>query len=138
MAATLAIFAAVQVVMPLVIRPHLVPPNRTTVAISSFVGATHVSGGSFAFTVRNLPRQPGAWIISTGAVSASGQPVSAIPAACRNRGETCLASHGIRVAVAYQPTGRYWAIQWTETGIYLALALALAWYCFWRLARRQS
>jgi hypothetical protein len=50
----------------------------------------------------------------------------------------CLTSHGIRIGVTYQPTSRYWAIQGTETAIYLALALALAGYCFWRLSRRLS
>jgi hypothetical protein len=140
MAVTLAIFAAVQVAMPLGIRPHLFPPDHTTVTISSLSsleGATHMSGDRFAFTVRNLPSQPGAWIISTGAVNASGQPVSTLPA-CAHQGQNCLASHGIRIAVTYQPTSRYWAIQWTETGIYLALALALAGYCFWRLSRRLT
>jgi len=141
MAVTLAIFAAVQVAMPLGIRPHLFPPDRTTAPIgslSSLSGATHMSGGSFAFTVRNLPSQPGAWILSTTAVNSAGQPVSAVPAACTHQGQSCLASHGIQVAVTYQPTSRYWAIQWTETGIYLALALALAGYSFWRLNRRLS
>jgi hypothetical protein len=137
MAVTLAIFAVVQVAMPLGIRPHLFPPGHTTVAIGSFSGATHASGGSFAFTVRYLPSQPGAWILSTAAVNAAGQPVSAIPA-CAHQGQSCLASHGIRVAVAYQPASRYWAIQWTETAIYLALALTLAGYCFRRLSRRLS
>jgi hypothetical protein len=33
---------------------------------------------------------------------------------------------------------RYWLFQWTETGIYLAAALALAGYCFRRLSRRLS
>ena len=50
----------------------------------------------------------------------------------------CLASHGIREAISYQPASRYWAFQWTETAIYLALALALAGYCFWRLNRRLT
>ena len=50
----------------------------------------------------------------------------------------CLASHGIREAVSYQPASRYWAFQWTETAIYLALALALAGSCFWRLTRRLT
>ena len=50
----------------------------------------------------------------------------------------CLASHGIRIAVTYQPASRYWLFQWTETGIYLALALALAGCCFRRLSRRRS
>jgi hypothetical protein len=35
-----------------------------------------------------------------------------------------------------QPASRYWSMQWIETAIYLALSLALAGYCFWRLERR--
>ena len=38
----------------------------------------------------------------------------------------CMARHGIREAVTYQPASRYWRFQLTETAIYLALALALA------------
>jgi hypothetical protein len=53
-------------------------------------------------------------------------------------GLDCLASHGIRIAVTYQPASRYWAFQWTETAIYLAVVLALAGYCFRRLNRRLS
>jgi len=53
-------------------------------------------------------------------------------------GLDCLASHGIRIAATYQPAGCYWAVQWTETAIYLALALALTGYCFRRLNRRLS
>jgi hypothetical protein len=55
--------------------------------------------------------------------------------ACRAR---CWCAHGIREAVSYQPASRYWAFQWTEAAIYLALALALAGYCFRRLGRRLS
>jgi hypothetical protein len=50
----------------------------------------------------------------------------------------CLASHGIREVISYQPASRYWAFQSTETGIYLAVALALAGYCFRQLNRRLS
>jgi alkylation response protein AidB-like acyl-CoA dehydrogenase len=39
-------------------------------------------------------------------------------------------------ATSYQPASRYWAFQWTETAIYLALSLALAGYCFRWLNRR--
>jgi hypothetical protein len=46
----------------------------------------------------------------------------------------CLASHGIPIAVTYQPASPYWAFQRTETAI--NLALALAGYCFRRLNRR--
>ncbi len=145
MAVTLAIFAAVQVAVPLWIRPHLFSPDHTSIAVASFIGSTFIGTDTFAFTVDFLPSQPGAWILSSGAVNAAGQPVSTNPAACRSYALSgspawpqCLTSHGIRVAVTYQPTTRYWAIQWTETAIYLALALTLAGYCFWQLNRRLS
>jgi hypothetical protein len=146
MAVTLAIFAAVQVAIPLGIRPHFFPPDHTTAAMSSFSSlGTQISPSTFAFTVAFLPSQPGAWIISSGAVDAAGQPVSIIPAACVASGANgssafgpCMSRQGIRVGITYQPTSRYWAIQWTETAIYLALALALAGFCFWRLGRRTS
>jgi len=144
MAITLAIFAAVQVAFPLWIRPHLSPARHTSAALGSYNGSTHVSGSDFAFTVDHLPSQPGAWILSSGAVNAAGQPVSTIPAACAKLpaggpGLTpCLTGQGWRVAITYQPASRYWAFQATETAIYLALALALAGYCFWRLNRRTT
>ena len=45
---------------------------------------------------------------------------------------------GYRQRITYQPRGRYWAFQAYETAIFLALALALAGFCFWRLNRRRS
>jgi uncharacterized membrane protein YukC len=45
---------------------------------------------------------------------------------------------GYREAISYVPTSRYWTLQWTETGIFLALALALGWFSFWRLGRRRT
>jgi hypothetical protein len=93
----------------------------------------------------SLPGQPDAWILSSGPVNAAGQPVSTTPAACDAPSIAsspnfygCLTSQGIREAISYQPAGRYWPFQWTETAIYLALALALAGYCFRRLNRRRS
>lgn len=50
----------------------------------------------------------------------------------------CLANNGIRIAVTYQPASRHWAFQWTEAGIYVALALALVGFSFWRIRRRLS
>jgi hypothetical protein len=146
MAITLAIFAAVQLAMPLGIRPHLFPPDHTTVAIGSFSGDTQIGlNGTFAFVVDFLPSQPGAWILSSGAVNAAGQPDGTSPADCVPLAATgspdwpqCLTSHGIRIAVTYEPLSRFWDFQWTETAIYLALALALTAYCFWRLVRRLS
>jgi hypothetical protein len=50
-----------------------------------------------------------------------------------------LSSHLVTdEAITYQPTSRYWPFQWTETTIYLALALALTGYCFRRLNHRLA
>jgi hypothetical protein len=163
MAVTLAIFAVVQFATSLWIRPYLLPPSQTTAAIEA-AGANVTAAGriglmsksgtltyhsTIALSATSVPGQPGAWITSSGAVNAAGQPVSGVPAACGSAvphlvgGGTpalnsCLASHGIRVAESYQPVSRYWPLQFAETGLFLALALALAGYCFWRLNRRRT
>jgi hypothetical protein len=163
MAVTLAVFAALQVAMPLWVRPNLAPPDRTVRPVTSLGAAlpseTGAGGTIFTLFALSIPGQPGAWLLSSGPVNAAGQPVSTTPAACTsvegtspspgaNQGASpqgattgpvaflgCLASHGIREAITYQPASRYWRFQATETAIYLALALALAGYCFRRLSR---
>ena len=158
MAITLAIFAAAQLITPLV-RPNLFPTSQTVTTIAAAgANVSLTANPRLAFTATTVPGHPGAWIISSEGVNATGQPVSTIPAACEPaishgsgpRGGTtlvpgespalnnCLASHGIRVAESYQPASHYWPLQWSETGTFLALALTLAGYCFWRLNRRRS
>jgi len=164
MAVTLAIFAALQVAMPLWIRPNLAPPEHTVNPVTSLGGAgpsqTGPGGDTFTLYALNIPGQPGAWLLSSGPVNAAGQATSTTPAACTSVGNTgqsagaqgnafppgqgpaafvdCLGRHGIREAITYQPASRYWRFQATETAIYLALALALAGYCIRRLNRRRS
>jgi ABC-type transport system involved in multi-copper enzyme maturation permease subunit len=145
MAITLAIFAAAQLAMPLLVRPHLIPPAHTTASIY----ASDLVYGSLTADV--VPGHPNAWILSSQALDPVGQPASAIPAACNNanangeKGGTsaitpaqCMQNRGYREAISYLPTSRYWPLQWIETGIFLVLALALAGFCFWRLGRRRT
>ena len=88
MAVTLAIFAALQVAMPLWVRPA----TSTTPAACAAVG-TGPAG------------------VRKGTAFGPGQGPAAFVA--------CLASHGIREAITYQPASRYWRFQPTETAIYL-------------------
>ena len=158
MAITLAVFAAIQLITPLWIRPNLFPTSHTTTTIAAAqASVTLKDSPKLALTASAVPGQPGAWILASKGVNAAGQPVSTIPVACEqavsatlgsHRGtasgpgsatlNNCVASHGIRVAESYQPASHYWPLQWSETGTFLALALALAGYCFWRLNRRRS
>jgi hypothetical protein len=151
MAITLAIFASLQVAMPLWIRPHLLTPAHTLTLPSSWanVGVSLFRDDTF-YLIPSGFNEPDAWVFSTGGpVNTAGEPAGTIPADCKpglgaagNASMTailqCLDSHGVRIPVTYQPAGRYWTLQWTETAIYLALALSMAGYCFWRIRRSLS
>ena len=83
MAITLAIFAAVQLITPLWIRPHLFPTSQTTATIAAAGANVSLNANpKLTLTASAVPGQPGAWIISSEGVNAAGQPVSTIPAAC--------------------------------------------------------
>jgi hypothetical protein len=170
MALTLAVFVVVQIAMPLLVRPHLVPPVRSTVevTVSNLDGLGVPRGGGAvraelqaAATGTDAGRFAGAWILSSQAVDASGRAVDGIPlsgsGACAppSGGPAqppagaepgaelagCFAEIkrlGYRQEVTYQPSSRFWTFQWLETGIYAALALGLAGFCFWRIRHRLA
>jgi hypothetical protein len=145
MAVTVAIFVAVQIAMPVWIRPDLLPADRTVIPVTSLdeisLQQGTLNGSHFDLGALDLPGQPGAWLLSSGTVNAAGQATGTTPAACtapsmqNGAFVNCLAAHGIREEITYQPASRYWAFQWTETAIYLALTLALAGFCFRRVRR---
>lgn len=143
MAVTLAVFAAIQVAMPMWVRPHFISPVTAT----SRLDTANITGVEFngphitVYPGIDLPGA-GAWILSSQAVTASGQPFTGPrPKACgAGSFQACQAALGrlnLRQQVVYQPASRYWDFQWIETGIFLALALALAGLCFWWVQRRR-
>ena len=52
--------------------------------------------------------------------------------------QACVAklSHTYHPLTTYQPPSHYWPMQWTELGLYLALAIALAALCNWWIRHR--
>lgn len=138
MAATFAAYAAVQIAMPLWVRPHLAPSVDATL---SFTQAKPVNIGVDA--VREVDfGQPGAWILSEQTVNASGQP-AALPESltdCSSMSDCAanLTKAGYQQQVSYQPAGNFWSLQWAETGLYLGLALALTGFCAWWIRRRLT
>jgi hypothetical protein len=140
MAITLAIFAAVQILMPSLVRQHLIPPVTTTQALSTvtFNGLGLRDNNRLVLQVAGIDGRTGDWIVSDKPVNAAGQPVVFAPLKCAGLTSTfvsCLSANGIRMQVSYQPSGRYWAFQWLETGIFVALALGLGGVCGWRVRR---
>lgn len=145
MAVTLAIFTGALVSMSLWLRGHLITPLSATSAFNpaSSYSMTIQQNGSLRLTPE--PYRPGAWVLSSQAINASGHVFTgSAPNACVSpsaTGQQCQAALGrlhLRQLVIYQPASRFWALQWCETAIFLALALALAGVCFWWLRRRLS
>lgn len=165
MAITLAVFVAVQIAMPLLVRPHLAAPTRSTIEITTAnldqINAPR-GGGPIEVFATDTGGYNGAWILSSRTIDASGHAVDSIrnlsrsgpcgppqpgstpqPAGAQPGDELsgCLAEIkrlGYRQRVSYHSAGRFWSFQGYETGIYAALTLGLAGFCFLRIRRRLS
>jgi ABC-type transport system involved in multi-copper enzyme maturation permease subunit len=155
MALTLAIFAAAQIVMPTVIRPHLMSPITASEALTAesierangfgFSSEDGDGGGSTPMSLFGYTK-PGAWVISSTRLPILKADGSAYTQddnkACftgdPRKDFECLAAKNLHFDLTYHPASRYWTFQWIETAIFLALALALAGLCFWRLPRAAA
>lgn len=156
MAITLAVFVAVQIAMPLLVRPYLIPPESETVTISAEnQQGLMLDDGTVAVQTK---AERGAWKISNHTVDSSGREVESIPRArlaqaCDPRAPNpgaepppgpppdCferIARLGYRQKIVYQPAGRFWPLQWAETGLFAVLALGLTGVCFHWTRRRVS
>ena len=146
MAITLVLFAAVQVLVPSVVRPHLLPPATATAPINIGTAGIDIQSdgsGPGVITVMGSISVPGAWILSEHAVRPDGQPFSATaPRACLGSNfqpcNTWLASLHLRERAIYQPASQFWPLQWLELGIYLILAAGLGWLSVWQVRRRRA
>jgi len=146
MAITLAIFAAVQVLVPSLVRPHLIAPVTATAPLNvntaGIVVQSGPAGHDSVLTVAGSMSLPSAWVLSEETLRPDGQPFSA-PAfsSCLTKDpQPCtawLARHHLRQLATYQPASRFWPLQWRETGIYLTLAVLLGWLCVWQVRRRH-
>lgn len=145
MAVTLVVVVAAMLVMPYVARAHLMSP----VPVSAALDTTNIEQisieGDSKMTVLGGVDSPGAWIVANETFTAAGRPFTG-PV----NTEACvfpspigdcinwLASLHLRQDAAYQPIGRFWALQWRETAIFGGLALLLCGFCFWWLHRRVT
>jgi hypothetical protein len=138
MGLTLAVFAAALVAMPLWISPHLITPAQyTRPVVANLTTMEMTSSGQLNDPVTSLP---GAWILTDQIITAQGKVFSLpqVPACQTGTQAQCdayLAKQPLRQHVVYQPASRYWAFQILETVIWLAIALALAGFCTWRIRR---
>ena len=118
MATTLVAFVAVRMVVQMVVRQRFAAPLVVT--------------GAFT-PGPNGPKGPnGSWIFSGQIFDPSGHPVRELRF---GPGDACVANNsclnGYTQRFVYQPWSRYWPFQWTETGLFVVLALILVGFCFW-------
>ncbi len=147
MAVTFAVFVAVQIVMPTMIRPHLATPARFEAVIEAKdVTGVDVSDGTIRGLLVNIGPSD-AWVLRNEMVDSTGRAVEALPgwvAGCdtpiEQAGEVTqqqclkrLEAAGYRQAVTYHPAERFWPFQAYETAIYGLLTLLLAGFCFARI-----
>jgi hypothetical protein len=154
MAVTVAVFTAVQIAMPLLVRPYLVPPTRTITAITADnLGGLMAMGPSSPLAVEVKAPDAGAWMLTNETLDKSGRVVEALPVypdkgACAPNGEptggppaSCFAEInrlGYRQRLVYHGPDHFWPLQWIETGVYVVLGFGLVGFCFYRVRRNLS
>jgi hypothetical protein len=143
MAITLAAIAVVQIVMPLWIRPHLITPIRVTTPLTATAihGLDANRAGQLTDVQASTPSLPGAWVYSSRVTApSSSATLGVLPQTCQQgKFQSCadaIVQLHLKQVLTYQPASRYWDFQWLELGIYLTVAILLAWACFWWTRRR--
>ena len=140
MAITLAVFAAIQILWPGFVRPHLISPvSATQISVhNQFQRHRGLRQWQAAAAGRQperqgrrldheqLPRQRGGPEDQQGAAGMYVHPQQLPPVPL---------GHGVKMRISYEPASRYWTFQWLEAGIFLVLALGLGCVCLWRIRR---
>jgi ABC-type transport system involved in multi-copper enzyme maturation permease subunit len=143
MALTLALFAVIQVLMPVALRQHLMTPVTSTVKLdveaisrADFIGMDESGARIGGYTM------PGAWSLTyTGQVfNSDGTPYTV--GQCR-RSDTqtameCIAQQNLHFNYTYQPADRYWRFQWIELSAFVGVTLLLSGFGFWRIRTYSS
>jgi hypothetical protein len=168
MATTLVAYLFARLAETAWVRPHLLPPTHTKLALQANDVGFGISPAG-AQVVANPPNIPNAWVYSGDIVNNSGQAPTAafIKTACPNLPtgaptgapgvsavhvkaggpggppaafQDCIAKVAAHYheVVTYQPASRYWAFQGLETGLFLVLSLALLGATFWWVRHRLA
>jgi ABC-type transport system involved in multi-copper enzyme maturation permease subunit len=166
MAATLGLFVFARIAVDLWVRPYLLGAKHATVTLAR-EGPVQLGIGTSNGGAVHLFAQGGgpdnSWTQSSHFITLAGRPLSAgqmtaflqqhcgslIDAAAGplpvgkvpadDAGAQCLAqvTASFRLAIAYQPAGRYWTFQWLETAIFIALGLIATGVTYWRVTRKS-
>lgn len=134
MAVTLAGFAAVRVLTAQWLRQHYMTPITVYYNLAGNWSPT----GAYLGIRQGIVGPNG--LVPPAATSGPSFNGISVPAGCAqtNNIQSCLAAHGYRGYLTYQPASRFWAFQGIETGIFVVLAAVLLGVAFWVLKRRDA
>jgi ABC-type transport system involved in multi-copper enzyme maturation permease subunit len=162
MALTLALFVALQIAMPLLVRPYLIAPVHAAIELGpANVDGVHHGGkdGELILEIgEQVPVDSGAWVLASALVDPAGHtiaegrpipvstssgPCAPVPPSARSGDPMALCFAelnrlGYRQAATYHPTSGFWPLQWVEAGLYALLTLGLTGLCFRWIRRRVS
>ncbi len=139
LAVTLAGFIGLRALIALWLRLHYMTP-----ATAYYELTTQFAPAGSYLSIGQGMIGPNGKAVPTGfyGTVANGLPV---PSACQNamgsgpgRVMACMAAHGYRGYLTYQPASRFWTFQGIEIGIFVVLAAALLGVTFWVLERRDA
>jgi len=141
MAITLVAFAALQILVPTLVRPHLEAPVTDVVTLAGSTESHGLMASDNGVFIEGYTL-PGSWMMSDEVklLDSAGTPITkAVLVECAagdmEKDLACLAAKNLHFEVTYQPANRYWTFQWLETAGYLLLAGLLAGFAFWRIRR---
>jgi hypothetical protein len=145
MAATLAIYIAAVVSMPLWVRAHLAPVRNLNAPLELQKIQDFLIGPHSVMKVISGNMPSNAWVLSNDTITPSGAIFTG-PADPRYCGDNvgpkaCIdwvASLGLRQRLVYQPASHFWPLQWAETGIFVGAAVLLAAFCLAWTRRRLT
>ena len=157
MAITLAVFAVIQITVPLLVREHYMPPVEESVAVTQaslddvegigLMGEPPGADGKVdpgTKVVVDGYDKPGAWMLTPQMelLDTTGSPVDPNEAEhCfggqggRGGAAACLSELNLHFDVAYHPASRFWPFQVIETAVFVVLTLLLAGFGLWRIPR---
>jgi len=134
-AVTLAGFVGIRVLTAQWLRPHYMTP------VTGYYKLTRLYApkGSYLSVSQGIVGPDGKPpVAGLGGYVFNGGPIPTVCAKAIQNPAPCMAAHGYRAFLTYQPASRFWAFQGIETAIFVILAAILLGFTFWVLLRRDA